>query len=519
VHEVFDPRRALSGRHLVVTGVTGFLGKVWLSWLLHELPEIGRVTLIVRPRPGQQPAERFAEIADTNPCLRPLKRRWGPDYADFLRERVEVVRGNVERPLLGLGPAVVQRLAGRVDAVVHFAGLTDFEAAPEKAVAVNTLGAGHAADLAARLGARLVHCSTAYVAGCRDGVVAETWPDGRSPNGTPVDVPAELAALEEATRLPHLDGRALKEARVRVAVARAEALGWPNVYTYTKGLAELLLAARADVDVTIVRPAILECAVAYPFEGWNEGLNTSGPLSWLIATGFRHLPARPEHRFDVVPIDIAARGFNLALAAALVGRAPRVLHIASSEDNPLTFGRTIELNGLAMRRYRRQNPADGLAGWLHHLDPVPAPDGGPVPVSRLRRWADRLKGIAEDLSDDGLVGTVAQRAAERLGRADRDLARVEDMLRLYRPFIHQHDYVFRTGALRALNAALSDEDRERLGYDVSGVDWRRYWVDVEVPGLRKWSIPLLDGEQAPLDPPSDPPLSLSAPVAEQAVSR
>lgn len=73
---------------------------------------------------------------------------------------MDVVRGNVERPLLGLDPDVVAALAGSVDVVVNVAGLTDFEAPPGKALATNTHGAVHAADLAAALGARLVHVST-----------------------------------------------------------------------------------------------------------------------------------------------------------------------------------------------------------------------------------------------------------------------------------------------------------------------------------------------------------------------
>ena len=36
---------ALEGRHLLVTGVTGFLGKVWLAHLLHHAPGIGRVMI------------------------------------------------------------------------------------------------------------------------------------------------------------------------------------------------------------------------------------------------------------------------------------------------------------------------------------------------------------------------------------------------------------------------------------------------------------------------------------------
>ena len=38
---VLPIRETLAGKSVLVTGVTGFLGKVWVSMLLHEVPEIG----------------------------------------------------------------------------------------------------------------------------------------------------------------------------------------------------------------------------------------------------------------------------------------------------------------------------------------------------------------------------------------------------------------------------------------------------------------------------------------------
>ena len=32
------------------------------------------------------------------------------------------------------------------------------------------------------------------------------------------------------------------------------------------------------------------------------------------------------------------------------------------------------------------------------------------------------------------------------------------------------------------------------------IDWRHYWLDVQIPGLDLWSLPLLRGEKVPEDP-------------------
>ena len=58
---------------------------------------------------------------------------------------------------------------------------------------------------------------------------------------------------------------------------RAQQWGWPNTYTYTKSLGEQLTKKRAadvGVPVSIVRPAIVESSMSFPFPGWNEGINT-----------------------------------------------------------------------------------------------------------------------------------------------------------------------------------------------------------------------------------------------------
>ena len=47
---------------------------------------------------------------------------------------------------------------------------------------------------------------------------------------------------------------------------RARKWGWPNTYSYTKSLGEqLMFAARESVDITVVRPAVIEGALHDPF--------------------------------------------------------------------------------------------------------------------------------------------------------------------------------------------------------------------------------------------------------------
>lgn len=500
---------ALAGRRLLVTGVTGFLGKVWLAHLLHHVPDV-HVTVIVRPRGKDGAKARFEEVVDTSPVFRPLREAHGAELGRWLGARLDVIAGDVERPLLGLGQTALDAL--EVDAIVHCAGLTDFQPDPLRAIAVNTMGAKHASDAARRLRAKLMHVSTAFVAGNVSGHIPEEITAGRSPNGTIFDPIREVQALQTACRMPK------KDERTRVGAERAKALGWPNLYTYSKGLAEHILAGQDDLECTIVRPSIVECARTFPLEGWNEGLNTAGPLAWLISTAFRDLPTSSEHNFDIVPVDDVARGMTLVLAAMFRGEAAQVYQLAASDANPLTFGRTVELTGLGLRRWTRKGGGNSRDRLFSHLDPVPTPSGGLLPVPSLRKLVGSVRQQLSKLDPkERLPEPVAELVAPKLrslkvqmAEVDSTLGQVERMLELYRPFILENDYTFRTDRIRSLGGALPAEEAE-FAWRVPTIDWRWYWVDVEYPGLCTWSIPIIRGETIPEDPPSQPPFRLVAP--------
>ncbi len=511
-------RQDLQGTHILLTGVTGFLGKVFAILLLQEVPDI-RLTLVVRPRRRTQTAlQRFEHIADTSPALRPLRERYGADLGRFLGERVQVVSGDIEKPRFGLDRPALDALRGQVDMVVHCAGLTDFQPDPARALAVNVAGAKHAADLAGYWKTPLIHVSTAYVAGNVSGDIAEALRPGVGPSGERFDVAGEIRALQEACRTPS------KQTRIDRGQERALALGWPNIYCYTKGLAEHLLAQRTDIGLTIVRPAIVECARTLPFRGWNEGLNTAGPLAWLISTAFRRLPTQGEHPFDIVPVDDVARGLALTVAAVRRGEQPGVVHLASSDANPFTFERAVELTGLGFRRWTRKGGGTSADRWMRWLDPVPVAEDAPGPfaVPRLKRWARSLRKAtarfepAEHLPTviaDVFGDTVREQLdslTEQLDEANTHLVRIEKMLELYRPFIHDNRYVFATDKVRAWSDALGD-DEAAFRWAVPELCWREYWVDVEYPGLSTWCMPVLRGEEVPSDPPSTPPLRLEQP--------
>ncbi len=517
-------RRALAGKHLMLIGVTGFIGKVWLVKLLQDLPEIGKVYLLIRKQKSNPALRRFEKIVEESPVFDPLEERHGDGLGLFLAERVEVVEGDASVPGLGMDETTRTRLQRDLDLVVNSSGLTDFNPDLRDALSANVEAVLHLLEfLRGCHHAALLHLSTCYVAGYVDGRVPEELVANYTPAGVEdFDAARELESLyalvkkaqEEsegpkvAEELRHqlaekrgdaapFSGEALeiqlRRGRVRwlrnhlteAGMKRAKELGWPNTYTLTKSLAESLLATRAgSLPIAVVRPSIVESSTHQPFPGWNEGINTSAALSYLLGTYFRQLPTNERKRLDVIPVDLVCRGM-LLIAAALIERQHQPLYqLATSANNPCDMRRSIELTGLAHRKHYRAQ--EGLEHWLRlRFDPIA------VSKTRYQRLsAPGQKAIVRTIR---LVSSPTTLMGQSLARAERSLDRVARLIELYEPFILENEQVFEAENVELLAHALPSVEQEAFGYDARAVDWWEYWINIHVPALRRWSYPLIEG--------------------------
>src|SRR5713226_5340027 len=172
--ERFSVRENLANRHLLLIGVTGFIGKVWLVDLLENIPHIGKITLLIRRNRITPAQRRFEKIVEESPAFDTLHERHGRKLGAFLKEKVEVVEGDVSLPRLGLDAATQEHLAKSLDLIVNSAGLTDFNPDLRDAVSSNIDSTIHLLEFLRKCDhAGLMHLSTCYVAGMRDGRVTE----------------------------------------------------------------------------------------------------------------------------------------------------------------------------------------------------------------------------------------------------------------------------------------------------------------------------------------------------------
>ena len=522
----FSVRRSLCGKHILLIGGTGFIGKVWLANLLTDLPEIGRVYLLIRSHRTAKAIERFERMIEESPVFAGLAELYGDRFADFLRERVEVIEGDASKPGLGLSPDIRQRLGRSLDLVVNSSGLTDFNPDLRDALAMNVRSTAYLLDFLRGCDhAALLHLSTCYAVGQRDGRMLEELPKNYTPRGLPgFDAKKEQESLEAVVRetearaesqevanqlreqalgkrhaAKDLQGAALenqiRKNRVRwlrqtltdAGTRRANELGWPNTYTFTKSLSESLIRDYLDATpgaaIAVVRPSIVESSIEKPFCGWNEGVNTSASLSYLLGTFFRQLPTNANKCLDLIPVDVVCRGMTLIGAALVERRHERMYHLATSVANPCDMRRSIELTGLGHRKFYRSQE-----GFQHRL----RLRFDAIPVSKARY--ETLSAPAQKILVQAINRTVEpifERAP--LARQERDLEKVIKLINLFEPFILQNDHVFEAANVERLSAALPPEEQAAFGYDTRSLDWWDYWINVHIPALRKWCYPLIEG--------------------------
>ncbi|HLY83493.1 MAG TPA: SDR family oxidoreductase, partial [Acidimicrobiales bacterium] len=513
-------REALAGRRIAVTGATGFLGTALVERLLRSVPECELVLLV---RPGRRgAAERVNRDILRNDCFDRLRTELGDRFEPEMARRVIAVPGDVGTDGLGLDDSGRELLAGCAT-VVHSAAAVSFDSPLDSAVEVNLLGPTRVAE-AVRLGApgaagpasagrsHVIAVSTAYVAGTRRGDVPEAmladtafatevdWrrevdaarraradADAASRDPKPLrhfakQARAELGAAGTpvlAAKAERLRGDWVNDRMIDLGKARARALGWPDAYAYTKALGErALLETRAGVPVTIVRPSIIESALAEPRAGWIRGFRMAEPVIISYGRGLlKEFPGLPEGVVDVIPVDLVVAAI-LAVAArgpAPDGR-PDVFHVASGVRNPLRYRQLVDL----VRGWFLEHPLIDTEGQPIVVPEWSFPGRGRVQrqLQQATRGLSSAEKVLQALPIRGRQAEFTARLEEQQTETKRALGYVE----LYGAYT-ETETRFRVERLVALADSLPAEDRAAFCFDPLVIEWDHYVRQIHLPSI------------------------------------
>ncbi|XP_043084152.1 fatty acyl-CoA reductase 1 isoform X2 [Puntigrus tetrazona] len=427
------------GKNVLITGATGFMGKVLLEKLLRSCPGVKAAYVLVRPKAGQAPEARIADMINCK-----LFDRLRVDQPDFA-EKIVAVNSDLTQPDLDLSTEDQETLTGCINVVFHCAATIRFNEPLKDAMQLNVLATQKMVNLAHRMKLLevFIHVSTAYAHCDRELIEEVVYPP-------PVDYRKLIDTLE------WMDDKLVSLMTPKLLGER------PNTYTYTKALAEQLVQQECgNLNVAIVRPSIVGASWKEPFPGWIDNFN--GPSGIFIAAGkgiLRTMRASNNAVADLVPVDVV---INTTLAAAWYSGSQRharprsmlVYNCTTGGINPFHWGEveycinmTFKTNPLeqAFRRPNvnlRSNPFTNQY-WTTVSHTLPA------------------------LLYDGFLMLTGQKP-----RMMKTITRLHKAMMVLEYFT-SHSWVWNTDNVTMLMNQMGSEDKKVFNIDVRQLHWAEY---------------------------------------------
>jgi long-chain acyl-CoA synthetase len=543
-----SPTEIFNNKKIFFIGGTGFVGKVTLSMLLHNFPNVGKVYATVRARDKNESLNRFWNSVVTSPTFDPLREKYGDKFEDFIREKLVPVNGDVSAEFLGMDEAEAREIMSDCDIIINSAGNVTFNPPLESALRTNVVGTKNVLNLA-RLMKRptLVHVSTCFVAGKRSGSIWENEPVvGYFPKreelvGTTFDVDQEIkdcarlseqarqeaedatqqAKFRELARQRFIDeGRDpddeaelksaifrerkmwIRERTTELGNARADYWGWTNIYTYSKSLAEQIVAKQNDIVKVLVRPSIVESSQQYPFPGWNEGFTTTAPLILIALRGQPIIPVNEKLVLDIIPVDMVAGAMlGAAMNALIDDKPPLVFQACSGDSNPNDMKRIVGLVGLYKRQHFKEketgNKLMNRVNAMIEATPVSQKTYDTFSAPMLNSLAKKATNWLDKASPrwgGGRIGDIVHDVKKSVVDFERTTEETKQAFEMFKPFMIDNEYHYRADNTRALMNLVKTSERFLLPWYPEKLDWYDYWLKVHFPGMKKWVLPTLEEE-------------------------
>ncbi|KFH62861.1 hypothetical protein MVEG_11386 [Podila verticillata NRRL 6337] len=341
---------------LLLTGATGFIGKVILEKVLRSLPQVKKVYVLIRSSTTATAQERLENDIFGSRIWETLRAQF-PNQARFREEvsnKVIAVQGDIGLDRLGLSDQDLAMIQKDTAVFINSAATIDFNESLKKAILLNTEGPLRACEVMKEMPhlKAFVQISTSFVnAHLKNHFTKEQiYPH---PFGMPEDVYKMVKAMSDEEI----------EAYEKDVVRRT----YPNTYTFTKSLAEHLLQSRyqkMNLPLVIVRPSIVGGAIIEPQPGWVESMGGLTGLSVSIGLGLvQEWIAEEERTGCLIPVDIVAKCVLMAAVATAAGHPQAgsvlpIVHVGTSSHCPSTIKFVL---GAALAYWRKAPASVGRA--------------------------------------------------------------------------------------------------------------------------------------------------------------
>ncbi|KAF5744835.1 fatty acyl-CoA reductase 3-like [Tripterygium wilfordii] len=368
----------LENKTILITGATGFLAKVLVEKVMRSQPNVKKLYLVLRAENAIAASQRLRDEVFSKDLFRVVRERWGTENFDsFINSKVIPVVGDVSSNNLGIEDSNLREEMWReIDFIINSAATTRFDERYDVALGTNTFGPFNVINFATRCVKvnMLLHVSTAYVCGEREGLLSEkSFYMGETLKGTTkLNVYAEKKIVEE--NLKQLNAQNATEKTITstlkdLGMKRAKIHGWPNTYSFTKAMGEMVLGeCRENMSLIIIRPPGISSTYKEPFPGWIEGLRTMDTVVINYGKGkLKCFLGGSNTVLDMIPADMVVNTILIAMVAHAnqTQSIQIVYHVGSSLRNPLTLSNILKFTKCCF-----------------HTNPLINKNGKPIKVSK-----------------------------------------------------------------------------------------------------------------------------------------
>ncbi|PIC16340.1 hypothetical protein B9Z55_022980 [Caenorhabditis nigoni] len=437
------------GSSVLLTGATGFLGKVIVEKLLWTIDEIDNIYLMIRTRKGKNASERLAGLLH-DPLFNRIRQEKPHAF-----DKLIAVGGDMMVENLGMDPEDLKQIAENVNVVIHSAATVKFDEHLRAAVTMNVIGTKRIIDLCHQIKDLkvLVHVSTAYANCDRVETVERIY---KSP----------MAPQKLVDALTWMDDETLTKITPKILGLR------PNTYTLTKALAESTIESEAkDIPVIIIRPSIVGAMWQGPLPGWTDNIN--GPTGIFTAVGrgvLTNMCGSNESKADIIPVDCVA---NIIIAAAShrVSINPTeipVIHCSSGELNPLQWGHIV----IFLDQFYKKYPMEQCFG---------------VPSTYFHK--SRTLFLINYYLKHHIPAAISDISARFVGKRKTNVklyGKVWKMIETLH-FFTTRGWSFNANGMPELYDRMTPEDQKEYNFDVRQVNWDSYLFDY-VMGIKKFLL-------------------------------
>nr|XP_022918413.1 fatty acyl-CoA reductase wat-like [Onthophagus taurus] len=281
-------------RSILITGGTGFMGKVLIEKILTSIPDVGTIFVLVRPKKGLSPQERIEAMLKKEPFT-------FNDIAPNQFKKIIAIEADTSVENLGLNNTDRETIKNQVSVVMHFAASIRFDLPLLEAMKQNVLSLFNILNLCKEIKniVSIIHLSTTF---CNIDVECM---EEKVYDFDNVDSPLETVKIVKMFSEKFKNDEVLLK-----KIEKSFIKPHPNTYTYTKRLAEIVARDMGnDLPIIIARPSIVLPSYKLPTPGWVDNLN--GPMGILTAAGkgvLRVLYANVDTYPQLIPVDVAING-------------------------------------------------------------------------------------------------------------------------------------------------------------------------------------------------------------------